>query len=155
MFYWQVDVLLKLQHCPQVIKFIEVFHCEFHTILVTEFLPGNIKPDKQQSIRSVSYSWMVSYSTALQRLLKLTTHVEFPNNGIIANRKCPDHNIIKTEKLSLNLLWRPVRGVLVRDAISNPVLFHDRLPRYTLHCVCHSVLEESHQPTQLSNKRKL
>ena len=36
----QVDILLKLQHCDQVIKFIEVFHCEFHTILVTEFLPG-------------------------------------------------------------------------------------------------------------------
>ena len=40
---FQIDILLKLQHCDQVIKFIEVFHCEFHTILVTEFLPGNKK----------------------------------------------------------------------------------------------------------------
>ena len=39
-FPFQIDILLKLQHCDQVIKFIEVFNCEFHTILVTEFLPG-------------------------------------------------------------------------------------------------------------------
>ena len=51
----EVEILLRLQHCDQaccnispsetdcsvqVINFIEVFHCEYHTILVTEFLPG-------------------------------------------------------------------------------------------------------------------
>ena len=36
----EMVILMKLKRCPQVITLIETFHCEFHTILVTEFLPG-------------------------------------------------------------------------------------------------------------------
>ena len=43
--------------------------------------------------------------------------------------------LLKPEKLSLNLLRRLVRGVTVSVSISNPVLFHDRLPRYFTLCL--------------------
>ena len=74
---WQVDVLLKLQHCPQVIRFIEVFHCEFHTILVTEFLPGErfsrIKLRKVMSDRLQSES-LSTILSVLKELFKQTKY---------------------------------------------------------------------------------
>ena len=36
----EIDILIKLRNCSQVVKFIEVFHCNFYTIVVTEFLSG-------------------------------------------------------------------------------------------------------------------
>ena len=36
----EVEILEKLKKCSQVVSFIEVFHCQFYTILVTEYLPG-------------------------------------------------------------------------------------------------------------------
>eukprot|EP00092_Neocalanus_flemingeri_P028870 GFUD01031348.1.p1 GENE.GFUD01031348.1~~GFUD01031348.1.p1 ORF type:complete len:678 (-),score=184.77 GFUD01031348.1:119-2152(-) len=36
----EVEILVKLRRCSQVVTFIEVFHCQFYTILVTEYLPG-------------------------------------------------------------------------------------------------------------------
>jgi len=37
----EVDILTRLRKCNQVVRFVEVFHCEYHTILVTEFLQGS------------------------------------------------------------------------------------------------------------------
>ena len=36
----EVEILVKLRRCNQVVTFIEVFQCQFYTILVTEYLPG-------------------------------------------------------------------------------------------------------------------
>ena len=36
----EVAVLRQLQKCQHVLKFVECFHCEFHTIIVTEYLSG-------------------------------------------------------------------------------------------------------------------
>jgi len=36
----EVDILTKCLTCPQIIDFVEAFHTQYHTILVTEFLPG-------------------------------------------------------------------------------------------------------------------
>ena len=36
----EIQILVKLRNCSQVVKFIEVFHCNFYTIVVTEFLSG-------------------------------------------------------------------------------------------------------------------
>ena len=36
----QVQILVNLKSCSQVVKYIEVFHASFYTILVTEYLSG-------------------------------------------------------------------------------------------------------------------
>lgn len=36
----EVDILIRLKNCSQVVKFLEVFYCKFYTIVVTEFLSG-------------------------------------------------------------------------------------------------------------------
>jgi len=36
----EAEVLEQLRTCTQVVNFVEAFHCEFHTIMVTEFLSG-------------------------------------------------------------------------------------------------------------------
>jgi len=36
----EVEILVKLRKCNQVVTLIEVFQCKFYTILVTEYLPG-------------------------------------------------------------------------------------------------------------------
>jgi len=36
----EVEILVKLRRCNQVVTFIEVYQCQFYTILVTEYLPG-------------------------------------------------------------------------------------------------------------------
>jgi len=36
----EVEILVKLRRCNQVVTLIEVFQCQFYTILVTEYLPG-------------------------------------------------------------------------------------------------------------------
>jgi serine/threonine protein kinase len=45
----EVEILVKLRRCNQVVTFIEVFQCQFYTILVTEYLPGmnySVEEDK-------------------------------------------------------------------------------------------------------------
>jgi hypothetical protein len=38
----EAEILSRLRSCSQVIGFLEAFHCQFHTILVTEFVYGEI-----------------------------------------------------------------------------------------------------------------
>ena len=41
----ETEILIKLRKCSQVVNLVEVFHCQFYTILVTEYLPGKIRSD--------------------------------------------------------------------------------------------------------------
>ena len=36
----EVEILVNLKNCQQVVSFVEVFHGKFYTILVTEYLSG-------------------------------------------------------------------------------------------------------------------